>query len=294
MQPLGMDEETTGIAYVLVAATGFGTVGIFGTIASDVGLSIPTVLSFRFATATLALWGLLALRGRASLLRGRTLGWAVLLGVGGYGAMSGFYFWALEYLTAGLVAILLYTFPAFVVGTTLVTNPGRINRSLLLALSLALGGVALIVGADPAGADPRGVLIMLGSALIYAGYVMGSERVLESADPEVLTAYVLPASGTGFVLYGIATGAVTIPGATATTAWGALLALGLVSTAGPILALYAGLRRIGASRTSIVSTAEPAVAVVLGAAVLAEPITASTVAGGALVVTGVICIHRRG
>ncbi|MFC4544461.1 DMT family transporter [Halosolutus amylolyticus] len=289
-----MDEEATGIAYVLVAATGFGTVGIFGTIASDVGLSIPTVLGFRFATATLVLWALLALRGRASLLRGRTLGWAVLLGVCGYGAMSGFYFWALEYMTAGLVAIVLYTFPAFVVGATLVTNPGRISRSLVVALALALGGVVLIVGADPAGADPRGVLIMLGSALAYAGYVMGSERVLESADPEVLTAYVLPAAGTVFGLYGIATGAVTLPAATATTAWGVLLGLGVVGTVGPILALYAGLRRIGASRASVVSTAEPAVAVVLGAVVLAEPITASTVAGGALVLTGVIWIHRRG
>ncbi|MXV62369.1 EamA family transporter [Natronorubrum sp. JWXQ-INN-674] len=288
-----MNERSVGIAYVLASATGFGAVGIFGTVASDIGLSIPTVLVFRFAIATAILWPLLALRGRLRLLTGRSLVWAIVLGVAGFGAMSGFYFWGLEYLTAGLVAIVLYTYPAIVVTVRIVTNPRRVSRTMLVALCLSLGGVALIVGADPAGADPRGVLIVLAGAVSYAGYVMGSERVLKSIEPQVLTAHVLPASGLVFLALGVGTGTFRIPAATETTAWGVLTALSLLSTALPILLLYAGLSRIGASRASIVSTAEPAVAVVLGTAVLGEPVTATTVFGGALVVVGVLLIQRR-
>lgn len=287
-----MGRETAGIAYVLTSAVGFGTIGIFGTIAADVGLSIPTVLTFRFGLTALALWAVLALRGRSTLLSGRMLGWALVLGVAGYGTMSGLYFWALEYMTAGLVAIVLYTFPAFVVAATLFTNPDRVNRSLLLALALALGGVVLIVGADPAGADPRGVGLMLLSALAYAGYMLGSERVLETVDPVVLTAHVMLAAGLVYVIVGVSAGSIRVPAPTELRAWIVLVGLGLLATTVPVLALYAGLRRIGASRASIVSTAEPGVAVVLGAAILDEPIAATTILGGALVVGGVVCIHR--
>lgn len=290
-----MNDRTIGIASVLASATGFGAVGIFGTIASDVGLSIPTVLAFRFAIATVVLWSLLAVRGRARPLTGRTLAWAIVLGVAGYGAMSGFYFWGLEYLTAGLVAIVLYTYPAMVVVLTVATNPQRVSRTLLAALGLSLGGVALIVGADPVGADPRGVCIVLGAAVSYAGYMTGSERVLESVEPQVLTAHVLPAAGIAFLAIGVVSGTFAVPSASETTAWawGTLAALSVLSTAGPILLLYAGLPRIGASRASIVSTAEPAVTVALGAVILGEPVTPSTVAGGVLVVVGVLLIHRR-
>lgn len=288
-----MDDRTVGITYVLASATGFGAVGVFGTLASDTGLSIPTVLVFRFVVASTLLWALLAARDRLRLLSGRSLAWAIVLGAVGYGGMSGFYFWGLEYMTAGLVAIVLYTFPAIVVAVTVLTNPGRISATLVAALALSLGGVALIVGADPAGADPRGVLVVLGSAVCYAGYMLGSERVLGAIDPTVLTAHVLPASGLVFLTVGLERGSLELPAAGATATWGVLIGLGAVSTAVPILLLYAGLSRIGASRASIVSTIEPGVAVVLGALVLAEPVSATTVAGGALVVLGVILIHRR-
>ncbi|SDK28037.1 DMT family transporter [Natronorubrum texcoconense] len=288
-----MDERTVGTAYVLASAVGFGATGIFGTLASDIGLSIPTVLVFRFAIAAVVLWLLLAVRGRLRPLPGRTFVYAIVLGVAGFGAMSGFYFWGLEYLTAGLVAIVLYTYPAIIVVVTIATNPNRISRTLVAALCLSLGGVALIVGADPTGADPRGVLIVFAGAVSYAGYVIGSERVLESVDPELLTAHVLPAAGIAFLAIGLAMDAFAVPAATETTAWGVLAALSILSTAVPILLLYTGLPRLGASRAGIVSTAEPAVAVVLGAVILSESVTIATVLGGGLVIVGVLLIHRR-
>ncbi|WP_137289934.1 DMT family transporter [Natronorubrum halophilum] len=287
-----MDEETVGIAYVLASAAGFGTLGVFGIVANDVGLSIPTVLAFRFGFASITLWLLLAVRGRARLLTGRTLGWAIVLGVAGYGSMSGFYFWGLEYLTAGLVAIVLYTYPAMIITVTAVTNPRRVDRRLLAALCLSLGGVALIVGADPSGVDPRGVLLVLVAAVSYAGYMMGSEHVLESVDSQLLSAHVLPAAGISFLGIGLAMGTFAVPSATETTAWGVLAALALLSTAAPILLLYAGLRRIGSSKAGIASTIEPAVAVVFGAVALGEPVTATTVVGGGLIVAGVLAIRR--
>lgn len=285
-----MDEETTGIALVVLSAASFGTLGIFGVLAAEEGLSIPTVLTLRFAIATVVLWAVLWLRGRLRVLGGRALLTAIGLGGLGYATMSGLYFLGLEYLTAGLVAIVLYTYPAFVVCFVAFTVPDRVTKRLLVALVLSIGGVTLITGADPTGADPRGVLIVLGSALAYATYIVVSQRTLATVDSVTLSAFVLPAAAASFVGLGLATNSLAPP--TTASGWTIAVGLGVIATAIPVLAFFAGLSRIGAGRASVLSTVEPAVTVALGALVLAEPVTAVTVIGGALVICGVILIHR--
>ncbi|WP_440769859.1 DMT family transporter [Natronorubrum sp. DTA28] len=285
-----LEPEHLGIALILVSAIGFGTLGIFGIYAQRAGLSIPTVLVFRFLLAGLVIWAFLAWRGETTILRGRPLAIALALGGLGYTAQSGLYFLGLEYMTAGLVAIVLYTYPAFVVILAVLTIGERISRAMLVALCLAFGGIVLVTGANPAGASLVGVVVVLGAALAYACYITGSRAVLETVDPLVLTAYVLPAAAASFVGIGTATGQLAIP--TAPSAWAILLSIAIVATAVPVVAFFAGLRYIGASRASIVSTAEPPVTVVLGAALFAEPVTVATVVGGALILAGVIVLER--
>ena len=285
-----MDEESIGIVLVLISAAGFGTLGIFGIFAAEEGLSIPTVLFLRFALATVIFWAFLAIRGRFRVLSGRSLAVALGLGGLGYATMSGLYFLGLEYLTAGLVAIVLYTYPAFVVCLIALAHPDRVTSVVAVALALSITGVALITGADPAGADPRGVVIVLGAALAYALYIVTSQRALRTLSPETLSAFVMPAAAGSFFLLGTGTGTLEMPGGV--TAWAVVLAIAVLATVIPILTFFAGISRMGASRASIVSTAEPAITVALGAALLGEPVTAVTIVGGILVVAGVVLIER--
>ncbi len=287
-----MDDRSVGIVLVLVSAAGFGTLGVFGVLAAEEGVPIPTVLFFRFVLATVILWAILGLRGRFRPLTGRSLAIALGLGGLGYTTMSGLYFLGLEFLTAGLVAIVLYTYPAFVVCLVVARHPERITSAVVAALALSITGVGLITGADPAGADPRGVAIVLGAALAYALYIVTSQQALRTVDPETLSAFVFPAAAGSFLVIGAGTGTLEAPGGP--TAWAVVFAIAVVATVIPMLAFFAGISRVGASRASIVSAAEPAVTVALGAALLGEPVTAVTAAGGGLVVTGVILIEREG
>ena len=282
--------EFVGVGLVLVSAAGFGTLGIFGIYAQRADLTIPTVLAYRFALAAVLVWALLAWRGRLEPLRERSLAIALGLGAFGYATMSGLYFVGLEFMTAGLVAIVLYTYPAFVVVLAVATIGERVRVLTIVALCLSLGGVALVVGANPAGASTAGVLVVLCAALAYALYITVSRELLVTVDPLVLTAHVLPAAGVTFVVVGAATGDLQVP--SAPSAWAILLGIAVLATALPVVAFFAGIERIGASRTGIVSTAEPAVTVVLGAVLLAEPVTLATVAGGALILAGVVAIQR--
>jgi len=284
------DADAVGFALVFVSAAGFGTLGIFGVYAQRAGLSIPTVLVFRFVLGSAFVWAALAARGRARLLAGRTLAVAFALGALGYATMSGLYFVGLEFMTAGMVAIVLYTYPAFVVLLAAVAVGEPVNRTTVVALCLALAGAGLAVGANPAGASPVGVLVVLAAAAAYAVYITVSRAALDDTDSLVLTAHVLPAAAATFLVVGAATGDLSVP--RAPTEWAILVGVAALATAVPVFAFFAGLERLGASRAGIVSTVEPPITVALGALLFAEPVTAVTVTGGALVLGAVVLLQR--
>ena len=284
--------DRLGVALVLVSAAGFATLGVLGKLATAAGLSIPTVLAFRFLLAAALVWVLLGVRGRLRLLRGRALAVGFGLGAFGYAVMSGLFFWGLEFMTAGLVGVVLYTYPVFVVGFAAARLGEPVTRRKVLALAAALAGVALVTGVDAAGADPRGVGIVLLAAVVYASYITVSRAALETVEPQVLTAHVLPAAAVTYLVYGTAAGTLGTP--STGYEWAIVVAIAAIATAIPIFTFFAGLRRIGASRASIVSTAEPVVTLLLGAAVLEEPITGVTVVGAGLVVAGVLLVQTGG
>lgn len=286
-----MDDARVGALFVFCSAAGFATLGIFGTVAGDVGLSIPTVLFFRFTLATVLVWAILGVRGRLKLLRGRNLLIGIALGAFGYAAMSGLYFLGLEFMTAGMVGIILYTYPVFVLVLAAAFLNESIGRRSVAALAVTLSGIVLITGANPAAADPRGVGIMLLGALIYASYITVSRTTLEDVAAPILTAHVLPAAAVTFLVIGLGTDSLAMP--SGAVAWGSVLGIAVFATAVPIFTFFAGLSRIGAGPAAILSTVEPVITVVLGAIFLAEPVSAVVVGGGSLVLLGVVLVPRR-
>lgn len=286
-----MDDARVGALLVLCSAAGFGTLGVLGVVAGDEGLSIPTVLFLRFGLATVLVWTVLGVRGDLELLSGRNLLAGVGLGAFGYAAMSGLYFLGLEFMTAGMVGITLYTYPAFVLllAATFLEEP--VGRRSLAALVATLGGVALITGADPAVADPRGVGIVLLAAVVYATYITVSRTTLSDVTAPTLTAHVMPSAAATFLVVGVLTDSLAVP--QGAVAWGAVLGIAVLATAVPIFAFFAGLSRIGAGPAAILSAVEPVVTVALGAAFLGEPVSAVLLVGGVLVLVGVLLVPRR-
>jgi len=288
-----MDDSRVGTLFVLCSGAGFGTLGVLGVVAGEEGLSIPTVLFFRFALATILVWSVLAVRGELRLLSGRNLLVGFALGAFGYAAMSGLYFVGLEFMTAGMVGIVLYTYPVFVLVLAATFLNEVVDRQRIAALLVTLGGIALITGADPAAAAaaPRGVGIVLVAAVVYATYITVSRTTLEDVSAPTLTAHVLPAAALTFLVIGLATNSLSVP--STGVGWGAVVGIAVVATAMPIFAFFAGLSRIGAGPASILSAVEPVVTVALGAAFLAEPVSVVVLVGGGLVLVGVVLVTRR-
>ncbi|SHG51128.1 DMT family transporter [Halobaculum gomorrense] len=291
-----MDGDTTGSLLVLASAAAFGTLGVLGEVAFGAGVSIPSTLALRFAVGSLVVWtGILAHRALtdgphpALGLPPREALTAVALGAVGYAGVSYGFFVGVERMTAGLAAVVLYTYPLFVVALAAVFLDERVGARTVVAAGLTLAGVVVISRTGPGAFDPVGAAATVGAAVLYAAYIVVSRVTLESTDERVLTAYVAPAAAASLALVAAATNAVTVP--STPTGWGAVVALGVVATAFAIFAFFAGLARVDAGRAGVLSTAEPTVAVGLGAVFLGEPVTPAMLAGGALVVAGVVLVQ---
>jgi drug/metabolite transporter (DMT)-like permease len=269
---------------------------IFGKLAYDEGATVGTLLAVRFGLAAALLWTLAVGSGAARRLRAlprRGLAGALALGAAGYSAQAGCYFAALRRLDASLLSLLVYTFPAIVTVAAIVLGREAASHRAAAALVLASAGLVLVVaGAGARALDPLGTALGLAAAVIYAGYVLTSERVAARLGPLVLSALVCTGAAATLTLAGAAGGDLH-PGAVSAAGFGWLAAIAVVSTVGAIGLFFAGLRHVGPTTASIVSTAEPLTTVLLAFLLFGEALGPAKLAGGALVLAGVLVLTTR-
>lgn len=279
------------------SAASFGAMGIFGKLAYDAGVGVLTLLLVRFVVAGLILGAANAARRerpRPSLPGRRALLTALGLGAIGYAAQSGLYFTALTRIDAGLTALALYLYPSLVTLGAVALGRDRLDRVRVASLVLAFVGLALVlfVG-DPARVDALGVALALGAAVAYTGYILISETVLaDRVDPLALSAFVCAGAAGSFALASAVSGEASFSFDAIGWLW--LGAIAVVSTVLAIVLFFGGLARVGPSRTSIISTIEPLVTVGLAALVFGEELTATQLAGGALVLGSVVLLQTLG
>lgn len=282
------DEKLVGVLLALVSAACFGTLAIFGKVAEDVGLDTTTLLTYRFLLGTILIWVGLVLWGKARVLprpeRRTALGLGLL-----YGVFTGFYFWGLLFIPAGLTGLVFYTYPVYVYVLAVWLLGESVSRYKLGALVVALGGVALIVGGDLGNVDALGVGLILVAALGIAGYIVGSRAALGSIDSDILAGTALVATTAFFLVFGVASGRLGRP--VGIDQWLVVSGIASIGTALPIFLYLTALDRIQASHASVLGTAEPLVTVILGIVLLGEALSPVLVLGGGLILTGVVVIQ---
>jgi drug/metabolite transporter (DMT)-like permease len=284
-----------GALLCLLSAAAFGTLGIFGKLASEAGANTATTLLVRFVLAGAVFAVVLRVTGRWASMRGlprRVVVTGLGLGAFGYSLQSGLFFAAIDRLDVSMVALILYTYPAFV--TVAAIALGRVAPSLRsgVALTVASAGLVLVLLAGGSGGfDLAGALLALGASLTYTTYILVSDNVIGDVDPLALALLVLTGASASFAVVGLATGSVDL--ALAGDAWLWLILIALVSTVVAVSCFFAGLRLVGPSEAAILSTFEPPVTVVLAFLVLGEQLSPAQLAGGALVLAAVVLLQLR-
>jgi drug/metabolite transporter (DMT)-like permease len=286
--------RSSGTLLCLGSAVAFGAMAIFGKLAYEGGATVGTLLALRFLLAAALFWGLLLASGGAAEIRGlatRDVALALALGACGYAAQAGGYFAALERIDASLLSLLVYTFPAIVAVAAIGLGRERINGRRLTALALASGGLALVVaGAGTGALDPLGTALGLGAGVVYSAYVLVSDGVAARMRPRLLSALVCTGAAVTLTVGSALLGELR-PGELSAAGWGWLASMAAISTVAAVGLFFAGLRRVGPTTASILSTVEPLVTVLLALLAFGEMLGVVQLLGGALVLGGVLVVQ---
>jgi drug/metabolite transporter (DMT)-like permease len=272
--------DLLGSALAVVMGVLFAFVVIFGKGLLE-GNPPFTLLFFRFGVTTVLIALVALITGRSLVPEpGERLGLA-LAGLLGYGTESALYFGALNHGSAATVTLLFYLYPVWVMLTASLLDRRVPARMLVLALVMALaGGAIVILGGTGIDIETAGVVLAIGCSLAYTAYLVAADRVAKRTTPLVTGLWVAAGASLANLTYALVSSSWVLP--TGPNASLRVFMMGLC-TAGAFVCMIASLQRIGAVRNGIIGVLEPLTVAVLAAIFLGEPITASIVLGGALI-----------
>lgn len=242
-----------GAGLVLAAAAMWGLLGPVSRLAFEEGLT-PMEVAFWRAFLGSVLFGIHAgVRGGRFPRKPDVPGFVAFAIIGG-AVFFGSYQLAVAAGGAALAAVLLYTAPAWVAIGSVLWLRERLTGMKVTAVVVTLLGVALIAsGTGDVRYSVSAIAWGLVAGISYASYYIFGKIYFRHYSSASVYAFVFPVAAIALlplVTFGPKTPAVVV----------ALLIIGLVSTYFAYLAYAAGLRRLEASRASIIATSEPVIA----------------------------------
>ncbi len=296
---------TAGALFAAAAQFGFAAKAIFIKLAyaAHPGLDAVTLLALRMIFSLpfflLMTWwarrvSLGAVLTPLSPLTRSDWGYVLLLAFIGYYLSSFLDFWGLQYISAGLERLILFTNPTIVVVISALFMARPITRRVALALLVSYVGLGLaywhdLVLSDDISALVGGTVLVFAAAICYAVYMVVGTGLTRRIGSMRFTAYMMLVA-TVFVLSQFLImrplSALDLP--MKIYVYG--LCLAVFSTAVPVWMMAEALKRIGASDASMIGSVGPVLTIFLGAAFLGEHISALQLLGAALVLGGVMMI----
>jgi drug/metabolite transporter (DMT)-like permease len=236
----------------------------------------------------LAVYLAISLGGRRAVAEVRA-SWRPALVLGSINAAIPFWLvaWGEKHVDSSVAGIAQSTVPIFTFLIALKFLPQEhVGPARIAGVALGFLGVAILAGFDPRGGwmAVAGTLAVVLSSLSYAAAgVYGQLRVQTVAGPVLATGAML-AGGMILVPFALFQLPSRMPDVEAIAS---ILALTILGTALGQLILFRVLRLYGSRRLSLVTYLMPAFAVVYGATLLDEPVSAAALGGLALILGGV-------
>ncbi len=152
----------------------------------------------------------------------------------------------------------------------------------------AFVGLAIMIGAHPAGLALSGIAFALGAACCRTGVLLITRAFLFGEDARLTTWYSGISTAVVFVALSLAMRSWVPPQTSG--GWTALVVMTLATTAG-ILLIFLSTVRIGPFRTALLMNLEPLIATVLSALALGEVITPVQGLGIAIMLAALFAFH---
>lgn len=279
------------VIMILLAASGWGLIGVFSRPLSTAGLSSIQMTFIRSIIVTLGIGLLLFMKDR-TLLHIKLKDFPLFLGTGIISIVffNVCYFSTIGMTTLATASILLYTAPCFVMLMSAVFFKEKITLQKLAALVLAFWGCILVSGFAGGEISPIALLIGIGSGLGYASYSIFGKAALQKYHSFTVIFYTFLVSSACLLPFAGLPGIILTFTADIRTVLLAL-GLGIVSTFMPYICYTTGLEHVEAGKASVLAFAEPMVATIAGILIFHEQLHLKNAVGIGLIFGAIVLLN---
>lgn len=264
----------------IITGITYGLNPLFGMPLMNNGASIESILFFRYGIAALILGALLLFDKQSFKLSWKQAGILLILGLL-YTASSIFLFEAYKYIPSGLATTLIFLYPV-VVALIMVFLRVIPSWQVWLAIVVTFIGVIIMTQSDSTQEiNPIGVWLSLGSALVYALFIViiNRSKTISSISSSLLTFYSLSVGSIIFLTKIIASNGNITTGIETNLDWLNIVGLAILPTIVSTASLAVATRNIGATKASVLGVFEPITAILVGTLVFGEALTNNIIAG---------------
>ena len=284
-----MNRYIVGVFLVVISGVCYGFSPILAVYAYRGGASVSDYVFLRYGIASLfyLLYIFIYKRSIFSMLGKIPLVLPLMAGVS-QAVSTYLYMSTVKSISAGLAAILFYTYIVWVAVWGFIFKKERLKMPGIAGIVLALIGLALVVGVSWGKISTIGIIMGLASALASSGVVMAGNETLKQLEPVVASAFISLFTAVPLFLFGSATG--TLQFQMSSAAWLAAIASAVISCNIALFTFMAGMKRVGSTIASVLCTAEPVTAVVFSALLLSQKMTPLQLLGGLVILIGAILV----
>lgn len=264
----------------IITGITYGLNPLFGVPLMKNGASVESILFFRYAIAVLFLGGFLLLSKQSFKISWKQAGVLLIIGML-YTSSSIFLFESYNYIASGLATTLIFLYPVLV---AIIMVFLRVVPSwpVWLSIFLTFVGVVIMTQGDSSQAiNPIGVFLSLGSALVYALFIViiNRSKIIKDISNTLLTFYALSVGAIIFMGEIMISDTGITNGLTGHMAWLNIIGLAILPTIISTATLAIATRNIGATKASVLGVFEPVTAILIGTVVFGEPLTTNIIIG---------------
>ncbi|MGO9047901.1 MAG: DMT family transporter [Xanthobacteraceae bacterium] len=271
----------------IAAAVVLGVSDVLVKIIAAAHCDVLTMLSFRsvIGLAFMAIWLRFGRRPQPANARIR---W-ISVGIGVLFAVLIFcLFKAIELNDVSTAVLTYFVYPLLTGLAAAATGLERLRWQGIACALAAFGGLAIMIGAHPAGLALGGIAFALAAASCRTGVLIVTRAFLIGADARLTTLYSVIAQAAIFVALSVVTQTWHPPETDA--GWAALIGMSLATTAG-IVFIFVSTMRVGPFRTALIMNLEPLIAMVGSALVLGDLITPMQALGSGIMLAALMAFQ---
>lgn len=283
------NNKTKGFILGTIAAASYGMNPLFTLPLYSAGMSVDTVLFYRYSLAVIVLGILMKFQKQSFAIKKVDVLPLCIMGLL-FAFSSLFLFMSYNYMDAGIASTILFVYPVLVAIIMAVVFKEKVSPITMFSIALAFVGISMLCK-SPGGQTLSlvGITFVFLSSLSYAIYIVGVNRSsLKDMPIAKLTFYVL--------LFGLSVYVVRLKFCTelqlipTPMLWVNAVSLAVFPTVISLVTMTKAIHYIGSTPTAILGALEPVTALFFGVLVFGEQLTPRIILGILMVITAVTLI----